>query len=182
MKTKEKNQRLRESKTNLDRLALARDEIPGSEFDDLIAKAMLYSRPSPDDFWKTQFEKWHLFFGRSLAKSISDGNSDYFRRLADGIDLWKKHKPSPDKRLEALFEIVRLEEANQGLAQSPLPPPSVRKIICYMQGAGIVPLQLDVGQYNDIAHIIRSWNKRYKLGISGSSGRPKSGRGRKKNG
>jgi hypothetical protein len=183
MKNKERNQRLQEAESNLDRLALARDEIPGSQFDDLIADAMLFSR-SPDeagfDYWKSLSEKQFLSFGHLLARGIVEGNSGFFRSLADAIDLWREHKPNPDKRLEALFEIVRLQSSNEMLAQGPLPKLSMRAVIAYMRGKGLVSRNPDLEEYNNLAHTIRGWSKKYKLKISGPAGRPKSGRERKK--
>jgi len=192
MKNKEKHKRLSKAKTTIEQLALAKDAMPGGRFDEVMADAILALQVLKDPKaniqcqherafdWKTFYEKRLFNFGRWMAEAMERGDSNLFRDLAETIDTWREHEPSPDKRLAAFFEAVRLHESPpeltptqaQNYKAGKVSPLTVLEIITHMQAKSVVPQNLDLDAYNNLAHTVRAWGKTYRVKICGCSGRP----------
>jgi hypothetical protein len=104
---RERLARLRATKSWVARLALARDRVPGTEFDDYIIRlkgAYDYRNEADGAFpLSTMCRDWLLAFGTDMARAVVERDSDYFRRWASAIDAWNEHEPGADKLREALI-------------------------------------------------------------------------------
>lgn len=125
MKTRERIRRLRNFGSIQELQLLAKDELPGTEFDferlRLIkqletVKALQARDPKqdprpfllshgarllPEDYAKRYLQ----VFGEDMVQAIADGNSDLFSKWAQAIDAWHSHKPLEDKLRSAVIKI-----------------------------------------------------------------------------
>ena len=125
MKTRERLRRLRNPGSLQELRLLAKDELPGTEFDferlHLIRnletlKAARKRNPKQDPrhflslnggrFFPPDYAKRYLqVFGEDMVQAIADGNSALFRAWAQTIDAWRGHKPLEDKLRSAVIKI-----------------------------------------------------------------------------
>jgi hypothetical protein len=119
MKTRERLERIKESKSWTERLELARDHIPGTWFDahikmllDTLQSCELHP-PQKRKYFSAQTgvdlaalnADTFAAFGADMAQAIQNGNSDLFREWADAVDAWHRHKPFADKLRATMIRI-----------------------------------------------------------------------------
>jgi len=107
VKPRELLNRIRGSKSWTEKLALVKDQVPGTNFDWLIppligALHALEDHPESKSSYmlpngQIDLEGLHkdtlAAFGKDLARAIQEGNSKLFREWAIAIDAWHTHKP-----------------------------------------------------------------------------------------
>lgn len=112
MKARERIERIRKSKSRYEQIALARDILPGTRFDGLLARlyeavAYLNSNPIPKRHYLKEDGTYDVVgmtadqiraFGHDFATAAVEGNSTLFREIADAIDQWHAHKKARDAR------------------------------------------------------------------------------------
>lgn len=161
MKTRERLNRIRQSKSWVERQALAEDLLPGTRFDwviPLIIGDLAKTRkcPSPDSDEKMRA------LGEDMATNIAKGNSQFFRELADALDIFFRHKTHPDKiRLEIISFCAPPNEVFPVRKKF-----SVRKIVAHLRSRGIEVT-------GDTPRIVRRICAELNLRTDGKSGAPK---------
>jgi hypothetical protein len=107
VKTRERLAKLRATKSWVERLALAKDHLPGTEFDACIANvigAFRYRDEADGAMPLGSIARDYLrAFGTDMARAVVDRDSNFFRRWAAAIDAWDEHWPQGDKLREALI-------------------------------------------------------------------------------
>lgn len=177
MKSRERLQHIRQSKSWTERLALARDRLPGTPFDWLIPDLLgtvrsldlhPWKRPKsyflPDDrIDLAALNRDDLAgFGEDLARAVASGNSQLFRDWADAVDAWHKHKPYEDKTRAALIRFC-------------VPPSrkfSMRSVIAHLVQIGIVPKAEKSEEHDGARRTVRRICAELQIRISGKAGHP----------
>jgi hypothetical protein len=106
-------ERIRAAKDWRERLKLAENKTPGTPFDEIFthtefALEMLAQNRTPGDpaAWLAKDILYNL--GEALARVISRGDSTALNDMATALNIWKRHKPEPDKALMVLFGLTGL--------------------------------------------------------------------------
>ena len=178
MKTRERLNRIKKSKSWTERIALARDHLPGTKFDAFIinlldtlqscelhpAQKRKYFSPKTGVDLAAMNTDTLAAFGEDLARAIQRGNSKLFREWADAVDTWHNHKPQADKLRTAIIYFC-------------VPPKEkfkMRDIIQHLREQNLVPKtsKESVG-LDDLRRTIRRICKDFGIALGGKSGRPK---------
>ena len=177
MKTRERLARIKKSKSWTERLALAKDRLPGTRFDIelpfLIGALQAHRNYSPAkrDLVKLPDGLPGLGalalitlsdFGVELATAVADGNSELFREWADAIDTWKSHKPFEDKLRAA---IIRFCVPPQGVF-------SVRSIENHLVKVRLAAPALRYDEHDDLRRTIRKICAEANIRTDHKAGRP----------
>jgi hypothetical protein len=92
--------RIRQAKTWQERVKLALNETPGTDFDHIFKDAGL----------ATEIKALHsaiaLSLGAKLVQTIQAGESQTLHNMANALNSWKRHKPKPNYYLAALFGVA----------------------------------------------------------------------------
>jgi hypothetical protein len=177
MKSRERLKEMREAPHWGARLALAKDIWPGTELDRLIFECICianYFDQFLKDGKKSKLHQEQLAEVRDLgfvfAKVIKCGKSDALRKMADALDRWHSHEPSPDG---IRIEILRFcHELNKAF--------TVRAIVNHLQGKNLIPKKLDASSYQNWRKKIVRVCEDFKIKISGMAGNPQLGHEREK--
>lgn len=133
MKTRERLKKLKGAKSWKEKMRLASDDFPGTDFDGLfrdMAEAWTHThRNDPAKLQKARCpmakswskidnrkldaetiregDNWARAFyegiGGCLADACVRGESEFLRELADALDVWKRHTPNPDKLRQLVY-------------------------------------------------------------------------------
>ena len=106
MKTKsERLAKIKAAKKWSQRRSIALDEQPGTDFDFLFNAAKFNrgflvglkngTKTADDPFVKASQHGMQIL-GEEVADRIHDGDADWFRRVADALDVWSEHVAEPD--------------------------------------------------------------------------------------
>ena len=181
MKPHERLARIRASKSWSERLALARDRVPGTRFDWLIPHLLgalrsleehskprgKYMLPSGQIDLAKMAKDDLAAFGQDLVSAIQTGNSKLFRDWSDAVEAWHGHKPMEDKHRAAIIRFC-------------VPPKgefTMRAIVAHLVEIGLVRRALKSGEHDDLRRTIRRIASELGIKISGLSRRPsKTGR------
>jgi hypothetical protein len=190
MKTKaaQRIERINKSKSWTERMMLARDHLPGTQFDRTII-AWMDTLNSMETNGHRQAKRVSYFskesghidlaamnhdsmaaMGEYFATAFKEGESNFFREWADAVDKWHNHRPYEDKLRSALIKFC-------------VPPNEkfqMRDIIQHLRETGFKEVTGDgnrKGQNRDLNNIRRKiYGICEELGISiqGERGRPRN--------
>jgi len=121
MKTRERLERIKKSKSWTERMKLARDHLPGTRLDAIFEQIMDTLRSMEESGYRPKGREDHYIlqtgridiaamnhdhmaaFGENFAIASKNGNSDLFREWADAVDAWHSHRPFEDKLRAAII-------------------------------------------------------------------------------
>src|ERR1043166_206539 len=98
------NKNIKSAKWGSDRSKIARDIYPGTEFDGFFLDISDARNPGNKAEDQKQGRGFLTWVGECMADLISKGESNFLRAMADALDKWKRHKPSPDNFKVAFVE------------------------------------------------------------------------------
>jgi hypothetical protein len=175
MKAQARLAAMRKTRSWLQKLNLAADAIPGTNYDDLIEEITDALRwcggripaapPAPKGVMDIRASGQHLLlqYGYFFADAINRGKSQLLRDLADCIDAYHAHEPQPDLLRQCVIAFCVPQNA----------PFKMRDILAHLRAQ-----KVNAGK--DPRAAVRRMCKELGLAIKGTAGRPPRKPGQKR--